>query len=153
MTLAEALSLRKELETQITTVRDLLMGCSMVQEGDVPTEEPETLMKELDGLLKQLKHYVYCINVTNMNITDEDGNTMTKLLAERDILKKRIEILNYTFKNITNNAKRSYRTEIKNVVTIDMKAMRTNIRRLSQQYRQLDMKIQKMNYVCELVTS
>jgi len=108
-------------------------------------------MRELDECLNQLEHCIYSINVTNMRTTDENGKTMTKLLAERDILKKRIGVLNNTFREVTSIETTRYsRTEIKTIVTIDQKNLRSQINRLSQQYRQLDTKIQAMNFTCDL---
>ena len=151
MKLGEALNLRKHLETKVVELKNLLADCVTVQEGNEPAEKPETLMRELDECLKQLEHCIYSINVTNMRITDEDGKTMTRLLAERDILNKRIGVLNHTFKTATGaDRMRHCWTEIKTVVTIDQKNLRSQINRLSQQYRQLDTKIQAMNFTCDL---
>ena len=151
MKLAEALSLRKDLETRVATLKTLLGEASKVQEGDEPAEKPESLMDELDGCLEKLEYYVYNINVTNMNIKDEDGKTMTKLLSERDTLRKRIDVLDYAFKTITGALTRYSRNEIRNVVTIDQKTLRSKINQLSQQYRQLDMKIQELNFTNDLI--
>ena len=41
MKLAEALSIRKDLETQVSKLKKLLESTVKVQEGDVPTEDPE----------------------------------------------------------------------------------------------------------------
>ena len=151
MKLGEALTLRKDLETKVLSLKRLLHDYATVQEGDKPAEKPETLMCELDECLNQLEHCIYSINVTNMRTTDEDGKTMTKLLAERDILKKRIDVLNNTLNTVTGATNARYsRTEIKTVVTLDPKALRSRINRLSQQYRQLDTKIQAMNFTCDL---
>jgi len=151
MKLGEALTLRKHLDNKVTELRNLLADCVTVQEGNEPAEKPETLMRELDECLNQLEHCIYSINVTNMRTTDENGKTMTKLLAERDILKKRIGVLNNTFRTVTSIETTRYsRTEIKTVVTIDQKNLRSQINRLSQQYRQLDTKIQAMNFTCDL---
>ena len=91
MKLAEALNGRKNLETRISQIRKLMVNTVKVQEGDSPIEDPEVLMSELSCCLEKLERYIYDINVTNMQIVDEDGKTMTKLLAERDVLKKHIE--------------------------------------------------------------
>jgi len=151
MKLAEALSIRKDLEMQISKLKKLLESTVKVQEGDVPTEEPEVLMKELDNHLKHLEHYIYRINMTNMSIKDESGKTMTKLLAERDVLRKRIDVLQNTFNQVSELTNRYGRNEIKNVITIDAKSLRTELNQCSQQYRELDMRIQTLNFTHELV--
>lgn len=150
MKLAEALSLRKVLETRITKIKDRLENVVRVQEGDKPAEEPQELMSEVDRCLGQLEQLIYNINVTNMQIVADDGRNMTKLLAERDILKKRIDILRNTFNEATNSGSR-YRNEIRYVTTIEVKPLRQELDKFSQQYRQLDMKIQELNFTNDLV--
>jgi uncharacterized coiled-coil DUF342 family protein len=150
MKLAEALSLRKDLETRITKIKDRLENVVRVQEGDKPAEEPQELMSEVDRCLGQLEQLIYNINVTNMQIVADDGRNMTKLLAERDILKKRIDILRNTFNEATNSGSR-YRNEIRYVTTIEVKPLRQQLDKFAQQYRQLDMKIQELNFTSNLV--
>ena len=150
MKLAEALSLRKDLEMRISKLKKLLETTVKVQEGDVPTENPEVLMKELDSCLGQLEHIIYAINITNIQIV-EDGKTMTKLLAERDVLRKRIDVLRNTFDQLAGPSNRYGRNEIKYVPTIDAKPLRKQLDQLSQQYRQLDMKIQTLNFTQDLI--
>ena len=48
MKLAEALSLRKDLETRISKIKDRLENVVRIQEGDQPVEDPQELMNELD---------------------------------------------------------------------------------------------------------
>lgn len=103
MKLAEALSLRKDLETRISKIKDRLENVVRVQEGDLPAEDPQELMSEVDRCLGQLEQLIYSINVTNMQIVTKDGQTMTKLLAERDVLNKRISVLRNTFNEATNS--------------------------------------------------
>lgn len=85
-----------------------------------------------------------------MQIVAKDGRTMTKLLAERDILKKRIDILRNTFNEATNSGSR-YRNEVRFVTTIKVKPLRQELDKFAQQYRQLDMKIQELNFTNNLI--
>lgn len=150
MKLAAALSLRKDLEIRISKIKDRLENVVRVQEGDKPAEEPQELMDELDSCLSQLELLIYNINVTNMSIVADDGRSMTKLLAERDIFKKRVDILRNTFNEATNSGSR-YRNEIRYVTSIEVKPLRQKLDKFSQQYRMLDMKIQELNFTNDLV--
>ena len=150
MKLAEALSLRKDLETRISKIKDRLENVVRIQEGDQPAEDPQELMSELDRCLVQLEQLIYNINVTNMQIVADDGRTMTKLLAERDVLNKHIGVLRNTFNEATNSGSR-YRNEIRYVTTIEVKPLRQQLDKFAQQYRQLDMKIQELNFTNDLV--
>jgi hypothetical protein len=64
-------------------LKERLDNSVRVQEGDEPAENPTELLTELDSCLGQLERLIYNINVTNMKVVNEDGKTMTKMLAER----------------------------------------------------------------------
>ena len=86
MKLAEGLSIRKDLQTRIEQLKARLLNNTKVQEGDQPSEQPAELMKELDECLEKLEGLIWRINATNMQTTDEEGKTLTQLMAEKDIL-------------------------------------------------------------------
>lgn len=150
MKLAEALSLRKDLQARIEQLKTRLLNNIKVQEGEKPTEDPNDLMGELDGCLKQLETLMFRINATNMQ-TVHEGKTITQLNAERDVLRMRTDFL----RSLTNSASqlnnRYSRTEIKTVVTMDVKPLRKQIDKLSEQLRLLDLRIQTLNFTTELV--
>lgn len=151
MKLAEALSLRKDLEKRIAKLKDRLENVVRVQEGDKPAESPEELMTELDNCLVQLESLIYNINVTNMDVVTEDGKPMTLLLAKRDVLSKRINILRNAFDRASNSCERYSRNEIRTSPTVNVKALRRQLDDYSKQYRILDMLIQSMNFTNDLV--
>ena len=93
MKLAEALSIRKDLQKRIQQLGQRIQNNVKVQEGDEPSEQPKELMKELDECLKKLESLIWRINATNMQTTDEEGKTLTQLMAEKDILTMRIGTL------------------------------------------------------------
>ena len=150
MKLAEALSLRKDLQARIEQLKVRLLNNIKVQEGEQPTEDPKELMAELNGCLDQLETLIFRINATNMQ-TVLEGKTITQLNAERDVLKMRVEIL----RNLSNSASqlnnRYSRTEIKTVATIEVKPLRKQIDKLSEALRLIDLKIQTLNFTTELV--
>ena len=55
MKLAEALSIRKDLQKRIQQLGQRIQNNVKVQEGDEPKEQPAELMKELDSCLSQLQ--------------------------------------------------------------------------------------------------
>ena len=151
MKLAEALSLRKDLQARIEQLKVRLLNNIKVQEGEQPTEDPKELMAELNGCLDQLEKLIFRINATNM-LTVHEGKTITQLNAERDVLKMRVELL----RNVSNSASqlnnRYSRTEIKTVATIEVKPLRKQIDKLSEALRQIDLKIQTLNFTTELAS-
>ena len=150
MKLAEALSIRKDLQTRISQLSARLASNVKVQEGDEPAEDPKELFKELDSCLKQLEEYIYRINLTNMR-TMSGEKTLTQLMAERDVLTKRVEVMQNVFNQASLTNERYSRSEIKFVTTIDIKALRKQIDKLSSQLRQLDIEIQSINFSTDLI--
>ena len=93
MKLAEALSIRKDLQKRIFQIEKRLEDNVKVQEGDEPAENPEELMKELDGCLNRLEELIWHINLTNVQTVNEAGKTITQMIAEKDDLTMRISAL------------------------------------------------------------
>ena len=151
MKLAEALSIRKELQTRISQLSSRLMNNVKIQEGDEPAEDPKDLFKELDSCLKQLEEYIYRINLTNLH-TVSGKKSLTQLLAERDVLTKRVSVMQEVFNQASSSSSERYsRSEIKYVTTVDVKALRKQIDKLSAQLRQLDIEIQSLSFSTELI--
>ena len=150
MKLAEALSIRKDLQTRVEQLKTRLLNNVRIQEGEQPAEEPKDLLKELDNCLKQLEELIYRINVTNMN-TKSNKKTLTQLMAERDVLTKRVQVLREVFNQASSSSERYSRSEIKYVTTIDVKAMGKQLDKLSSELRSLDVEIQSINFATELM--
>lgn len=151
MKLAEGLSLRKDLQTRVAQLKERLMNNVKVYDGDDPMEKPEELMKEFDRCLNQLEKLIFRINKTNMQAISPNGKTLTQMMAERDVLKIRVGILRYVFNYASSKPERYSHTEIKYVVTIDAVQLGKQVDKLSQQYRELDMEIQALNFTTELL--
>lgn len=150
MKLAEALSIRKDLQTRIEQLKVRIINNVRIQEGEQPAEDPTDLMKDLDSCLKQLEELIYRINVTNMHAKSGD-KTLTQLMAERDVLTKRVQVLREVFNQASLSSERYSRSEIKYVTTIDVKAMGKQLDKLSSQLRSLDVEIQSINFATELM--
>lgn len=150
MILAEALSLRKDLQTRIEQIKSRLVSNIRVQEGDTPAEDADELMKELDGCLKQLETLIHRINVTNLATRGDDGRTITAMMAQKEVLTKRLDVLRTVFNTATQNQDRYSRSEIKMVTLIDVKALSKEIDRRSKQLRELDITIQALNFGTQL---
>ena len=150
MKLAEALSIRKDLQTRIEQLKVRIINNVRIQEGEQPAEDPTDLMKDLNSCLKQLEELIYRINVTNMHAKSGD-KTLTQLMAERDVLTKLVQVLREVFGQASSSSERYSRSEIKYVTTIDVKAMGKQLDKLSYQLRTLDVEIQSINFATELM--
>ena len=149
MKLAEALAIRKDTQKRIEQLKSRILNNVRVQEGDEPSESPSELMKELDSCLNELQTLVYLINKTNMHTVSE-GKTLTQLMAEKDILGMRVNALRDVFNKASESQDRYSRSEIKMVTTIDIKPLGRQIDKLSKELRELDIKIQGLNFTTDL---
>ena len=139
MKLAEALSIRKDLQKRIQQIGKRLEDNVKIQEGDEPAENPEELMKELDRCLKTLEDLIWRINLTNVQTVNEAGKTVTQLMAEKDVLTLRISTLRNTFEKASSQRERYSHSEIKMVTVIDVKQLNKQIDDYSAKLRKLDM--------------
>jgi hypothetical protein len=149
MKLAEALSIRADLQKRIAQLKERLKNSSKVQEGDVPVEEPKELWVELNDNLMQLEDLIYRINVTNMHSV-HNGQTLTKLIAAKDVLTLRVSSMREVLNHTVGREDRYGRQEIKYVRTVDAAALRREVDSYSRQLRELDIEIQSLNWKVEL---
>ena len=150
MNLAEALSVRKDLQKRIDQLKARVINNVKVQEGDKPAEDPRELMGELDDCLKQLQDLIFRINATNM-ATQSEGHTLTEMMAQRDVLSKRIQVMREICDQAAGTQERYSLSEIKTVITIDVKTLHKQIDKLLAELRKLDIKIQGLNFVTEVL--
>ena len=150
MKLAEALILRSDLQKRIEQLRVRLNNNAKVQENDEPSENPEELLNELDNNINQLKILIKQINRTNC-ITVSNGQTLANLIAERDTLTLKSNILR-GFLNIANQKVNLYSTtEIKIMSTVDVPALQKELDLLSKKIRETDTELQQANWLTELI--
>ncbi len=150
MKLASALSERTDIQNRISELSVRLNNNAKVQDGDKPAEDPIVLLEELDRLLKRLEELMTRINLTNSR-TVSDGKTITEILAKRDCLKKKIELMRNFLNIASNKVSRMTRTEIKIISTVSVSEIQTKLDELSKQLRITDEKIQELNWTTELI--
>ena len=150
MKLAEALSIRKDLQKRIQQLEQRIKSNVKVQEDDEPLEDPNELMKELHSCLIQLEELIGRINLTNLNTKNADGQSITQLMAKKDTLTLRIGILRNIYSEATNLLSRYSASEIRQECVIDVKQLSKQIDDYSGRLRKLDMEIQGLNFLTEL---
>ncbi|WP_300805582.1 DIP1984 family protein [uncultured Duncaniella sp.] len=148
MKLAEALSLRSNLQKRINMLKGRMQKSCMVIEGDTPPEDINDLFKELDGCLKQFRELVYRINVTNMH-SSIDGRSITDIMAERDVLQQRVNIYHELTKTLVDGNNRWGREE-KSVRLVDVPSLRRQTDEYAKRLRLLDLKLQQSNWTIDL---
>ena len=156
MKLAEALSVRADLQRRISQLKSRLKDSSKIQEGDTPAEDVNDLYKELDDCLMQLDELTYRINNTNMQ-TVHEGETLTRMIARKDTLTLRISVMRDVLKHVIENDRygrneiKYIRTIDKYIRTIDIPAFRKEMDAYAKRLRELDLKLQSLNWTVDLI--
>lgn len=150
MKLASALSERADIQRRLSELSERLANNAKVQEGDSPAEDPQALLSEMDSMIERLETLIYRINMTNSKV-GSDGVSMTMLLARRDCMKKRLAMLRGFLDCASSKVERYSRAEIAVRSTVDVAALQKQADGISKQLRELDEKIQELNWTTELL--
>ncbi len=150
MKLATALSERASLQVRLNELQIRLNANAKVQEGDVPAENPVELIAEKDRVLDELENLVTRINLTNSK-TEYDGVTITELISKRDRMKKDVNIMRSFLNNASSKIDRYSKTEILIKSTVDISEYQKKLDVISKELRQIDEKIQELNWTTELI--
>ncbi len=149
MKLAEALLLRADLQKRIEQIESRLLRNAKVQEGETPAEDPQALLTELSDLVRQLETLMRRINETNAALTDA-GETMTALLARRDCLRLYVQALRRFCAEASETVMRGTRSEVVVRSAVDVRRLQKTIDDTSKELRELDLRIQGLNWTAEL---
>lgn len=149
MKLAEALSVRADLQKKVARLEERLQAVAKVQEGDEPEESPEDLFAELQQAIGELENLVLKINLTNLH-TVRDGESITRMIARKDALTLNVNTLRNVLKTAAGRETRYSHNEIKYVKVIDTARLRKKIDTLSAELRKVELRIQEINWTVEL---
>lgn len=154
MKLAEALTLRADLQKRLAQLRERLKRNAKVQEGDTPAEEPRLLMTELDTAAAELEDLVGRINLTNCRTTTSWRGaelTLTELIARRDTLTLKVSILRDFLAEASAKTDRYSAKEIRILSTVPVAEQQKHLDDLSRDLRELDTELQRMNWTADLM--
>ena len=151
MKLGEALSLRSDLQARVEQLRARLKASALVQEGEVPPEDPAALLADFERAADDLELLVTRINRTNLATPLRDGRTLTEALSRRDSLARRWAVMRALADAAVERPQRYSPSEIRMLPTIDVGALRRRIDDLARERRELDAEIQATNWTSELM--
>lgn len=151
MKLAEALQIRADLQNRIAQTGTRLQNNATTQEGSEPAENPAELLKELDALLAQHEELVTRINITNSRTTDDKGETLTRLIARRDMLQKKVQMLRDLVGAASQLTNRYHLSEIRVISTINVADTQKKVDDMSKKLRETDIALQQLNWTVELL--
>ena len=151
MKLAEALIERAELQKKNNQLISRIKDNAKVQDGDAPSEKPEDLIAEYENNMACFLELVQKINRTNCKASFDGDNSIADAIAQRDYIGAKIRAYREFYESATIKIDRYSRNEIKIVSCIDAKELQKQIDKLSKEYREIDMKLQGINWTVDLL--
>ena len=151
MKLAEALIERAELQKINGQIIGRIKNNIKVQQGDQPAESPDELIKLYEANMQRFQWLVERICHTNSKTAFDGNMTVTDAIARRDCLGAKIRAYREFYEAATIKQERYNQNEIKFVRCIDAKKLQDTIDALCKEYREIDTKLQGLNWLTDLV--
>ncbi|MCL2204595.1 MAG: DIP1984 family protein [Defluviitaleaceae bacterium] len=151
MKLAEALIERAELQKENAKLLGRIKDNTMVQDGDAPAEEPEELIAQYERNMERFLLLVQKINETNSKTAFAEGMNIADAIALRDCLGAKHRAYQNMYSATTISVNRYSQNEIKFVRCLEPKMIQKRIDKLAKEYRELDTKLQGINWTVDLV--
>ncbi|WP_217594127.1 DIP1984 family protein [Cohnella sp. GbtcB17] len=151
MKLAEALVRRADSQKKIAQLRQRLERVVKVQEGETPAEDPAALIVELEQTLAEQTSWVRKINKTNAATPFNAELSISDALAERDRLMQHRKLLAELLEQASIKQDRFSRSEVRFERTVDVVQLQARVDALSKAYREMDFRIQEMNWTTDLI--
>lgn len=150
MKLAEALIERADLQHKIGQLEHRMQVNAKVQEGDEPAESVDELIPQFEKAMDNLENLIARINKTNSSTPFEEI-TLSQAITKRDNLKSKIRAYRDLHQVATISHDRFSAKEIKYIRCVDVVKLQKRIDSLSKEYRELDTKMQGLNWTVDLV--
>ena len=151
MKLAEALLLRSDLQTKLASLQQRINNSVLIQEGDQPSEDPHTLIKEAQAVNAELYHLIQRIHATNAQAHTCDGRPLLAVLNERDALTSQHRIVQQAIDHTQRDNVRYSSSEIRWIKTISVAELQKQADEISQKLRQNNLEIQASNWQVDLI--
>ena len=151
MKLAEALLIRSDMQKKLAQIKGRIRSNVKVQEGDTPSEEPNALMIEASQIITELSILIERIHRTNAIATTDKGQSMLKLLVERDTLEMRHKLLTEAIEATGSEVDRYSPREIKWRVMVSVADLQKQANDIAMKLRKINIVIQANNWQIDLV--
>ena len=131
MKLAEALAERSDCQKRLEEIRDRLERSARIY--------------------ARLLDLISAINRTNSRTAFDNERTISDVIAERDVMGKRRDFLSEVAGAANSRWDRYSKSELRYVVTVPVGKLRADADLLAKRYRELDLRIQELNWKAELI--
>jgi hypothetical protein len=149
--LAEALAERSDCQNRLEDLKKRMARSARVQEGEQPAEDSAELLKEAERLFARLLELISGINRTNAQTAFGDRLTISDAIARRDVTGKKRDFLSGIADAASTRQDRYSKSEVKFVATLSVAQIQKQVDLLSKEFRELDTRLQELNWQTELV--
>jgi uncharacterized protein YdiU (UPF0061 family) len=149
--LAEALTIRSDLQRKVHQLRERIFRNAKVQVDEIPAEDPNELLESLEQATVELVAIIKRINTTNSQIQFDEDRYLSDSLSDRENLANKVELYRELAKQATVTQDRYKKLEIKFKPAVDVRQIQKKGDLYAKLYRELDMKIQSINWTEELL--
>lgn len=146
MKLAEGLLLRADLMKKIEHLQSRIRPVLIVSDNKTPQEDPIKLLAQLRKAIQDLEAIIIRINKTNNETQIEGVGPLMEALAKRDSLK----LLSEKLRIIRESAQINNMAYNNQKATVDIKDLQIEIDQTGRAFREIDSKIQEINWLTEL---
>jgi len=151
MKLAEALAERSDCQRRIEELKKRMARSARVQEGEQPAEDPTVLLAEVEATFTRWQDLVSSINRTNARTPFSENLSISDAIAERDATGKKRDLYSGVADAASTRQDRYSKSEVKFFATIPIADLQRKVDDLSKHFRELDTKLQELNWNTELV--
>ena len=151
MKLAEALAERSDCQNRLEELRKRMVRSARVQEGEQPAEDSSELMQESERMFARLLELISAINRTNSQTAFDKTRSISDAIASRDIVAKKRDFLTAVSDAASIRQDRYSKSEVKFVPTVSIAQIQKQIDGYAKQFRELDTRLQELNWKTELV--
>jgi hypothetical protein len=151
MKLAEALAERSDCQNRLDELKKRVVRSARVQEGEQPAEDSVELLAEIERVFARLLELVTAINRTNAKTAFDQKQTVSDAIAARDLFGKKRDMLAGLAEAASTRQDRYSKSEVKFVATVSISQLQKQIDLLSKRYREVDTRLQELNWNTELV--
>lgn len=145
MKLAEGLLMRADLKKKIEHIEARIRPVLIVLEGKLPQEDPVKLLAQLRKTIQDFETIVIRINKTNNQTIIEGEGPLMEALAKRDSLKLLAEKL-----RVIRQSAQLQNSGYNVKATVDINSLQVEIDQTGRAFREIDSKIQEINWLTEL---
>jgi hypothetical protein len=146
MKIAEALLLKADMDTKITSLTDRIKKYAVVQEDTVPDEDPTKLIKKVSGVIADRFELILRIQAANARVKTADGRVLSDVLTHRDMLRWQAHIIKQAVDATQKEQDRYRPTELKWVSVIDVEKMQKQLDGFAKRLREVNAAIQEANW-------